>query len=121
MMALYHKDIFLPASLREAVPNKAMRVVYSQHAIAQADVKYGIDRDLLPSVLNPAQSTLVEVEVDGQGKPFKFVIRTYLDKSHDLCMPVLVKGNSLFVKTVWLNDRNDRHSTLKTHLYAKSY
>lgn len=121
-MTLYHKDVFMPEQFLKALPNKEMRIVYSQHAIGQADAKYEIDAEDLPVVVNPSKVTIVEVETDGQGKPFKFVLHLPFSHTHDICIPVIIMGTvTLFAKTVWLNKNNDKHSTLRVSQYAKSY
>lgn len=107
---LYHKDIGIPAGI--VGPPVSMRLQYGNHA-RQAALDDGLRA--APRYV-PSGYQLIEVEVTG-GRPTKWVIRFPLaNDTRDLVLVVTADG---FVKTLWTNDRNDTHKTLKTWLYTK--
>jgi len=110
-MALYHKDIFLPAAARAL--RFAVMLRYSAHARrAATNDRYG---DInLPRVFNSDNAELVEAEVEN-GKVRKMVYRQPYNGENDL---VIVLNPDGLVRTVWLNQTNDSHRTLDTTKYA---
>ena len=109
---LYHKEIRLPKiSFRdiEVVLN------YSYHAIEAAESdRFG--KVELPYSINFNRVELVEVEIH-KGRVNKLVVRKHHDSLNDLVLVVLV--DTLKVKTVWLNRKNDNHRTLDARKYNK--
>lgn len=116
---LYHKDIYMPAEIDRALTNAANRgatieLKYSGHAInASKNDRYG--KINLPKTLNTAEATFVEVELTGRAIT-KVVYRVRHDSRNDLVIVVMIQTG--LVKTVWLNSRTDKHSSLKTWKYA---
>ena len=41
-----------------------------------------------------------------------------MDEKYDICLVFIKSDRQLFCKTVWLNDKVDKHSTLKTAKYC---
>jgi hypothetical protein len=106
---LFHKDIGIPATL--AGPRPGLRLNYSNHA-KRAALDDGLKS--VPASL-PAQFTVIEVE-SLRGQPLKWVVRMERENTtRDLVLVVQPDG---FVRTVWTNERNDAHKTLKRHLYT---
>jgi hypothetical protein len=92
-------------------------LTYSNHAIEAArDDRYGPVAQL-PSCLEFHRADLIELEVVN-GKPVKGVFRQSLDDVRDLVIVILFARN--LVKTVWINQRNDRHLTLDRSKYNKA-
>jgi hypothetical protein len=109
---LYHKDIFLPVKKRET---GTVKLTYTKHALeAASDDRYGVIEDL-PVVLEFSKVDLIELEVSN-GKPVKGVFRQPMDQDNDLVIVVLFNNN--LVKTVWLNQRTDKHFTLDKSKYV---
>ena len=110
-MALYHKDVFLPAAARAL--RFAVMLRYSAHARQAAKTdRYG---DIsLPHVFNSDDAELIEVEVENS-KVRKMVYRQPYNRENDL---VIVMNPDGLVRTVWLNRNNDAHHTLDTTKYA---
>lgn len=112
---LFHKDIGLPIA-----PNKIIfhgQLVYSNHAKrASNNDRYG--KINLPKTLNTRDNncTLIELEVKN-GKPTKGVYRIPYCASYDLIIVLLY--DTALVKTVWLNSKADKHTTLQTWKYDK--
>lgn len=110
-MALYHKDIGFPDYIK--LPSHTVDLQYSNHARqAAANDRYGVIK--LPYSVNLATAELIEIELEGK-TPVKMLLRTKYSTQYDLCI-VLAPGG--VVKTVWLNDKTDTHTTLKKHLYC---
>ena len=106
---LFHKDIGIPPSLLK--PLAGVRLTYGHHAKRAADDD-GIEQ--LPGHI-PAEYTTIEVE-SIEGRATKWVLRFPLAHTkRDLVIVVMADG---FVKTVWTNARDDKHSTLKKWLYT---
>lgn len=112
-MDLYHSDIRLPDGFRTPVSTVAVK--YSRHAerAAQND-RYGkID---LPTSLDLSTGKVIEVGVEG-GKVVKVLFRFPYTRRCDLCI-VLCPGRPAFCKTVWLNERTDKHVSLDRSKYV---
>lgn len=92
----------------------AAMLKYSRHAImaAQGD-RYG--KINLPKVIDSRNATLIEIEIK-DSKVTKAVFRTPHDDKHDLSLAIVPE--IALVKTVWLNRRDDEHSTLRKEKYA---
>lgn len=112
-MALYHFEIGFPQHVR--LPLGGVVLQYSSHAQQAAkNDRYGkIVR--LPSVLNYQDAKIIEIEADGK-KVTKVLVRTPYNASFDISLAINpVNG---FVKTVWLNKKEDKHYTLNRELYS---
>jgi len=103
---LYHKDIYWPESAARPLGGLPLR--YGGHATGRAQ-KLGVS---LPATL-PERFELIEVELD-QGEVQKWVTRFPWTTNDDLVMVVKPNG---FVKTVWLNHKDDKHCTLRCRRY----
>jgi hypothetical protein len=116
---LYHKDIFMPNSVKS--PMHVGRLSYTFHAFTAAqNDRYG--QITLPLVFN-GQGEVIEVEAIGQNpnQPIKIakqVWRVNYDDKNDLII-VMVDGGR--VKTVWLNSKADKHRTLDRTKYVTKY
>lgn len=119
----YHRD--LPGG----IPEKALwtfvgdrlLLSYSRHAmLAAIDDRYShraswqAPRELFLRVEQIVEATLEN------GAAVKAVVRVNLDATRDLVL-VLQQPDEhgrVFVRTLWINDREDRHSTLDRKNYA---
>ena len=111
---LYHKDVFMP---RVKFANYNAPVGYTLHARNAAENdRYGTIS--LPDTLNLIDGELIELSVLG-GAIEKMVMRFAYDGYFDLCVVVMLDGLRLVAKTVWLNDRNDLHTTLDKSRYVQ--
>lgn len=111
-MALYHRDVYLPAPARSL--SFAVMLRYSRHARdAAASDRYGSLP--LPVALDTRHADLVEAEVVN-GQVVKALYRMPLDARRDLC--IVVHPADGFVRTVWANLRSDAHRTLDATRYA---
>lgn len=112
---LWHSDIRLPAGF--TAPRGRWPLNYSQHAIrASFSDHYGEIRIL--KSLTMSRFDVVEVETL-DGEVVKLVIRGSYNEDFDIVMAVMpTASNTFFVKTVWLNRKNDRHATLDRNRYV---
>lgn len=107
---LYHKDMYLPKINKI---DKDFKVEYTIHAIKAAyNDRY--DEIVLPDTINLAKSDIIEIEVES-GEIIKILIRTRYNSKYDLNLAIVPQ--TLKVKTVWLNEKNDDHKTLRKEVY----
>ncbi len=112
-MALYHYTTGLPKTFE--APTDRIELIYTKHALAAAlDDKHGAFR--LPKSITQSRFKVIEVETRGE-EVYKIVLRGSLDNERDLCV-ALVPAERV-VKTVWLSDKNDWHTTLDASRYTK--
>lgn len=110
-MPLYHAEVFMP---KLALPKGKINLQYTTHAMnAAKNDRYGTIA--LPEQLDTSKATVIEVETNQQKQTVKVLYRVQLDAKRDLCLAVLVTG---IVKTVWVNQRSDKHKTLQKGKYA---
>jgi len=112
MSELYHVKLGFP---KQAVFIRGtLSLTYSRHALAESiNDRYGII--VLPQKLNVENATLIEIEVE-MNVVVKSVYRIPLDAERDLVLVVLRDG---YVKTVWVNKRNDVHRSLDRSKYRR--
>lgn len=112
---LYHKDVGFPEDIN--MPrnfNPVMSLRYGSHAEAAAhNDRYGEMR--LPHRIDVRKGTTIEIGVTGKTVT-KMVIR--FDYNEQLDMVLVIIPESSFVKTVWFNEKGDKHSTLDRRKYA---
>lgn len=110
---LYHKDVFMP---RLNLPKGRFKLTYGNHAkrAAETDEYTTI---ILPAYLDTNWAEVIEVEVIN-GKPVKIVYRKPFDFDRDLI--IVINTKDFFVKTVWINEANDKHNTLNTSRYVRA-
>lgn len=108
---LYHFELGFPSSAQMHFGQ--MLLEYSTHArtAAQND-RYG---DIsLPLSLDTHQATVIEIEMFGN-KTTKVLYRVPYNAQHDLMIALI--PDRRYVKTVWLNRKDDAHKTLEEWRY----
>ena len=79
-----------------------------------------LDRIIDELMENKRNFYLYEVETTIHDEVFKAVIRTSYDLDRDISIVFnLSKKNELIVKTAWLNDKRDTHTTLDKSKYYR--
>lgn len=112
-MPLYHKELGFPQNI--TLPKGPIRLVWSNHAKQEAaSDKYGKIAISEQIVIDPYR--IFEIEVNEMGELVKFLYRTRHDAKNDIVYAIFAREN--VVKTVWLNRRSDKHSTLQREKYA---
>jgi len=118
---LYHRDVGFPKNWVELLPRNFrptnIKLTYGSHARKEAlSDKYGSIE--LPQTLafNKDALYLFEIEIK-DGKVVKLGVRKSHDELNDLI--IIFQPNDGFVRTVWLNRKEDSHKTLDTSKYRK--
>lgn len=108
---LYHIALGIP-TIR--LPNKQITLRYTKHALESAQMdQYGDIK--LPRSINPSLCQVVEVEMQNN-MAVKLLLRMPYNLAYDLCMVINPDGS---VRTVWLNSKRDKHSTLRAEKYVQ--
>ena len=114
---LYHKEIGLPTSVN-AFQGKSYVFRFGRHAIDACHTdRYGIIKPPVRLTLNIKD--VIEVETNPYGIPVKFVVRQPYDQLNDIIIVFIPDGDEAFVKTFWLNRKDDTHATLNKAMYQK--
>lgn len=117
-MDLYHADIRLPDLYRS--PAHRVNLQYSRHALkACQDDRYAKSIPVFDSIPLQCFET-VELGVNpATGRIEKYVMRGHWTTDLDLIFVLIPSLTSAwFVKTVWINERNDSHKTLDRSKYV---
>lgn len=124
-MSLYHAEVGYPEFVKEFIHNisditlQLTHDMYGEHAISEAGNDRYDEEIVLPSSVCFADCYIFEVGTSSKNEIVKIVLRTEYDDVYDISMAMsLVKGR-VFVKTVWLNDREDTHCTLDESKYDR--
>lgn len=117
MQKLYHKEVFLPGELIERVSGK-YNLRFGKHAkeACQTD-RYGFIYPPLKVFVN--KDNILEIQTTNNIID-KIVIREPYQSSLDLTLVFIPEFGAGFVKTLWLNDKNDKHQSLDASPYQKS-
>ncbi len=112
MTQLFHREVYLPPE----VLNMAAVTVHlkpTRHAIeaARSD-RYGSIN--MPSAITFCGKDVIEIETE-DNKVNKLVVRLSYDATRDVVYVFLTDGT---LKTLWVNLKTDKHSSLKRHLYT---
>ena len=88
-----------------------VNITYTGHAVDRSDEK-GI---MLPQQINISRGTVIEV-YETDYKPTKVVVRVSYCSENDIVLvlvPDCLKTRYLRCVTVWLNNKEDNHATLR--------
>ncbi len=121
----YHVDIYFPDSVKDKLPkpNTIIELAHTEYAKDKAKVLGGI---ILSKFLNFNKVNIIEakmLENDDGGLLLKeLLVRKSFNSNQDICMVIKPTRNPGFflVKTVWLNNINDKHETLNKDNYVQS-
>lgn len=121
-MGLYHILLGIPPRIRTKWGK--LRLEYGSHAIKESlSDRYG--KIALPDELDTDSAQVIEVEDDRLGFTKKVVYRVPHDDKNDLVIvirpvvDIVLNIRTGFVKTVWLNRRDDNHKTLDEDKYDR--
>lgn len=102
---LYHRNAYgLPE-----FESRVLNVRHGRHTLDRAKEK-GIN---LPNTVEISEKTVIEIDTS-EGE--KYTVRFHHDAKNDIVMVVMGDG---FVRTAWLNAKNDRHRTLDKSRYSR--
>ena len=129
-MSLYHKEVFMPEILNNVAIWKQRRItefVFSKHLkehFNNPDDKHNIDKNLLKQAILKLTWMPVspfEVETNENGELIKLCVRIKYNDTKDVSIVIGFYSNRTLIKTAWLNNIDDKHYTLNTSLYDKTY
>lgn len=127
MSRLYHRQVFWHKSfdlLAKELFNKNYSLHLFEHLLYSTD-KHGmtmreLDRIIDELIDNKRHYFLYEVETKGKDNIVKCVLRTNYNLDKDISIVFAIsKKNELIVKTAWLNNKDDRHTTLDKSKYYR--
>lgn len=115
-MSLYHADIRLPDGF--VAPTARVNLRWTSHADrARSNDRYGEIRKFQSATL--ARLSVVEVGVEA-GRVSKILFRGRYNDDLDVCMVLIPNGTAPWtVKTVWINESKDSHTTLDKTKYVR--
>lgn len=114
---LYHKDVGFPAGV--SFPKGIYPVRYTNHAMQEArGDRYGDVSGLLPYYLDMGKAEVIEAEMSGR-LVVKLLVRVQLPGNLDACLALDINARVWAAKTVYVNERTDRHRTLNRSRYAR--
>lgn len=116
----YHRDIGFPKDVK--IPDSGMWSLNygnnpdSHSRKASTDDRYGHIN--LPKAIKLEDCEVIEIGVDADRRRLnKLLVRIEHDPEYDLC--IVFQPYNGFVRTVWLNHKDDTHQTLDESKYAK--
>lgn len=116
---LYHKDLFIPKHILNAlkqIVGRSTVLKYSRHAIEES-LNERLGLITLPKTLKITDvSQVFEIETNGVGHPIKICVRQPHNDSTDIVIVLALDTGT--VKTVWLNKRNDSRSAIDWTRYS---
>ena len=127
MSRLYHKKVWWDKSFdsqARTLFNKNYSLHLFEHLLYSTD-KHGmtmreLDRIIDELMENKRNYFLYEVQTDIHDNVYKCALRTSYDLDKDISIVFnLSKDGKLIVKTAWLNNKDDRHTTLDKGKYYK--
>lgn len=113
-MSLYHREVGFPACVE--LPKGKFSLEWSEHAQQQCVMDINGAIKVTPTIiLDPYR--IFEVQLSQDQKIEKFAYRTRYNGRCDITYVFIPQGENLFIKTVWLNRRSDKHFTLDVSKY----
>ena len=116
---LYHVEVYWPDEIQNQIDkalNSGLRFNFDQHAIENMYVRSisieGITIDKLK------KGHCFEAEVR-KNRVVKFVIRYGYNDTYDLATVWLPRADCLYCRTIWLNEKDDKHYTLDKGKYVQ--
>lgn len=110
----FHKDIYMPEYVSRFARRGILPLTYGHHAIKATRRHKGISVPVLPSI-DTSKADVIEVEfIDGK---YHKTLYRIAGIDVDIILAVMYNG---IVKTTWVNEKNDQHSTLDRNMYVHS-
>ncbi len=115
---LFHREVYMPADIREQFHGRTFRLAVSGHArVAARSDRYGVLS--IPETVTVEGGAIVEAEAS-ESAIEKIVVRTSYDATRDAVYVLIPDGPVATLKTVWFNLKSDRHKTLDKKNYARA-
>lgn len=113
---LYHKDVFMPKTILNGIRDR-IQLRHTRHAQRAARSDRYTKHIVLPDTIKVSDYEVIEAEKTGN-KTTKLVLRGPYEHEEGLDIVLVVIPDSGVLKTVWMNDSTDQHSTLRREVYA---
>lgn len=107
----FHKDLGFPAKF--TIPTHVATLVHSNHSRDQS-ARRGI---AISNAIDFSRGTVIEVGYS-KGKLNHMLVRMPYDNRNDISFALIPLKGKWLVKTMWLNEKDDTHSTLDLSQYA---
>jgi len=114
LLELYHREIGLPDFAKQLDGTKHTLKLSKHAEQAQYQDRYGAFE--IPDVLYVRLPDVFEIGVEGK-QIVKVAVRRKYDDRYDIS--IVFNKDSGVVRTAWLNERTDRHSTLDASKYCR--
>jgi hypothetical protein len=109
----------MPVSAVTRFVGRVFQMRYTRHAAdACLSDRYGLITP--PTSIRFSLADIIEVETNNFGVARKLVVRLSYNDKLDICLVIIPDGVEGIVKTVWINEKNDKHVTLRREIYAKN-
>lgn len=135
---LFHSEVFVPEFAHDKVCNLQKNIVtfelskhFEEQHVDTKDYKHCLNKDKIMSAISSLKTTQVapfEIEISkdynilGPGwHVTKYVVRVSYDEKRDVTFVIAVRQDNItnaFIKTAWLNQKDDIHSTLNKSKYS---
>lgn len=115
---LYHYDVFWEIELQKqinSILNSNLPLKFSCHALENKLKRKISTSNITLDYLKSGFCFEAEVNTN---KVVKFAIRNDYNNAFDISSVWIINSDCLFCKTIWLNNRNDKHSTLDKNKYV---
>ena len=113
----YHKKIGFPSTLQ--FPNDMFNLGYTKHARERRRRKGQYTVSLLPTIVRVCKKTIVEVHTTDDVNIDIAVVKTSYTEKKNIIMvlKLYLKKKNATVITFYVNNKKDKHHTLKEFLY----
>lgn len=113
----YHIDVGFPSTLN--FPNETFNLGYTTHAKIRRKRKGQYPVRILPNKLKISKKTIVEIHTEDNEIIDKAVVKVPYTKTKNIIMVLKLshKKKNATVITFWVNNKKDKHHSLKKELY----
>ena len=123
---LYHIDLGMPRRVKAKFPSGLKRLKYSNHAYKEVLKDRDKLRFYVPDVVCMERATLIEADEISKDRGLaKIVFRyplydidTQEEMDYHIVFAAIPEKGGLFIKTAWVNHKDDNHRTLNPNRFA---
>lgn len=131
MSDLYHIEVYMPQeyidsslSSQRALGTYRFSYHLKKRLFGDRDYKHALNNKVLVQCINSLRLSPIvpfEIEVD-DGEVVKLVVRVPYTEENDVSIAIQLNSSNgcPLIKTAWLNDKNDVHTTLDTTKYVQN-
>lgn len=118
-MGVYNKAVYWPIELEikiQKIKSKPQRLIPTSH-YKEKEAKLKLPNNCYKAAL---YGQIVEAEYNGTSVT-KIITRltNRYNHSQDICYAIAIGNDGLHIKTVWTNNKEDNHYTLKANNYIQ--